>query len=351
MSTPTPPGTEVDFQSVNAGGMPVVRPAAPLTFAQKKWVQEVLPWVTSGVLHLGLILSAVLVYKTAEKVIAVVREQIIIPEAAIIDNAPPGGVVNPGLGADPNRPAAQDQITDSSRTQVRMPGQRLNEAVSSGADGGNDSMLSIGANQAFPRGRGDGTGAGDGGTASGVFGVPGGGGGGGPRVNFVGSSGNARRIVFLCDASGSMLSVFPAMQRQLRQSIDQLRPIQSFSVVIFSDNVRSLSQNLIIANPDNKRRAFDFVATQSAAGGTRPSAAIQQAFAMNPELIFVLTDGFDQGDPREILEQFRRLNRDKRVKVNTIRIRAAEDPELVRLLRTIAEESGGTYREVDKDDF
>lgn len=348
MTTAQPPGPGADIESWNVDGAPVVRPAAPLSFAQKKWVQDVLPWVTSGVLHLGLILALLLVYKTAERVVAVVREQLIIPEAAIIDNAPVGGVVNPGLGNDPNRPFAQDQISDATRTQVRLPGQRLNEAVSGGGDAGMDSMLSIGAGGAAGRGLG---GRGDAGGAGGVFGVPGGGGGAGPRVNFVGSSGNARRIVFLCDASGSMLSVFPALQRQLRQSIDQLRPIQSFSVIIFSDNARALSPNLIIANPDNKRRAFEFVGQQSAAGGTRPSTAIQQAFSMNPELIFVLTDGFDQGDPQEILEQFRRLNRDRKVRVNTIRIRAADDPELVRLLKTIAEESGGTYREVEKDDF
>lgn len=351
MAASSPPHRDAtpteDVRAWDTSGARVIRPAAPLTFAQRKWVQNVLPWVTSGVLHLGLVLAAVLVYKTAERVVAVVREQIIIPEAAIIDNAPVGGVTSPGLGQDPNRPFAQDQISDLTRTQVRLPGQRLNEAVSGGGDATTDSLLAIGAGSGTSGGVGRGSGRGEGG----VFGVPGGGGGVGPRVNFVGSSGNARRIVFLCDASGSMLSVFPALQRQLRQSIDQLRPIQSFSVIIFSDNARAMSPNLVIANPENKRRAFDFVGQQSAAGGTRPATAIQQAFGMNPELIFVLTDGFDQGDPREILEQFRRLNRDRKVRVNTIRIRAADDPELVRLLQTIAEESGGTYREVDRDDF
>lgn len=353
MSQSSPSGAPDGFERIEgADRAPALRPAAPVTFAQKKWVQDVLPWVTSGVFHLGLIIALVLVVKTVEQVVTKVQEQIIIPEATIIENAPVGGVVNPGLGADPNRPSAQDQITDSSRTEVRSQGQRLNQAVAGGTDGGSDSLLGIGANQGFSRGKSNGTGQGGGADqAGGIFGVPGGGGGGGPRVNFVGSSGNARRIVFLCDASGSMLSVFPALQRQLRQSIDQLRPIQSFGLVIFSENARTLSQNLIMGNPDNKRKAFEFVGQQSAAGGTRPSAGIQAAFAMNPELIFVLTDGFDQGDPKEVLEQFRRLNKDKRVKVNTIRIRAAEDPELVKLLKTIAEESGGTYREVDKDDF
>ena len=353
MSQISPSGAPEGFEKIdNAGEAPVLRAAAPETFAQKKWVQDVLPWVTSGVLHLGLVVALLLVVKTVEQVVTKVQEQIIIPEATIIENAPVGGVVNPGLGADPNRVAAQDQITDSTRTEVRTQGQRLNQAVAGGADGGSDSVLGIGANQGFSRGKASGTGQGGGADqGGGIFGVPGGGGGGGPRVNFVGSSGNARRIVFLCDASGSMLSVFPALQRQLRQSIDQLRPIQSFGVVIFSDVARVMTQSLVMGNPDNKRKAFDFVGQQSAAGGTKPSAGIQAAFALNPELIFVLTDGFDQGDPKEVLEQFRRMNRDKKVKVNTIRIRAAEDPELVKLLKTIAEESGGTYREVDKDDF
>jgi hypothetical protein len=327
---------------------PVFRPAVPVTFVQKKWVQNILPWITSAVLHLGILLGIYLVYRTAQTVVAVVREQLIVPDATLIEGAPVGGAPNPGLGADPNRPAAQLDVRDSQQSEVSTQG-RLNQAVASGADAGTDAtVLGIGAGT---RGKGDGQGGGSGDSAGGLFGVPGGGAGSGPRVNFVGSSGNATRIVYLCDASGSMLSVFDPLRRQLRQSVDGLRLPQTFGVVMFNETATRFSPQLVLANPENKRRLSQFIGDQGAAGPTKPNEAIAQAFAMNPQLLFVLTDGFDQGDPKEILEQFRRLNREKKVRVNTILLRSTDDAELVQLLKTIATENGGTYREVAKDDF
>lgn len=352
--------TDSGVGAVTAGaeGSEVSRPVrakAPQTFAQKRWVQNVLPWVSSGVLHVGIVVAAVLLYQGVKAVALKVQEQIIVPDATYADSGPVGGVVNPGLGSDPNRAAAQDQVMDSQQTEVRTA-QRLNQTVAGAADGTSESIIGIGGAGSFAR-----AGGGDGADrAGGVFGVPGGGGGSGPRVNFAGVGSNAKRIVYLCDASGSMMSVFPALDRQLKKSVDGLRLPQSFGVVFFSENVRPFgAPGLVLANPDNKRRAYDFFRQQAAAGPTVPRPAIQQAFALNPEVLYVLTDGFDNADPKDVLEQFRALNREKKVKVNTIRLRSpkadgtepAGSAELANLLRSISQESGGVYREVDKDDF
>lgn len=334
----------------------MVRPASPLVGAgalvRSWWVQNVLPWVTSGVLHLAIIVTVILLYTAREVLRPKVVEQPYIPDAVMADG-PVGGVPNPGLGSDPNRIAAQDQITDSDQRQVETQGRRLNEAVAGASEGANESILGVGPNSSFTKGRGMGTGEGGGGgdRAGGIFGVPGGGGGGGPKVNFVGSSSNAVRVVYVCDASGSMIKVFTGLQRQLRMSIDQLRIPQQFGVITFNEVTNSLGNQLLLATPENKRKANEFIQKQIAQNGTKPASAIAQAFALEPQLIFVLTDGFDQGDPAAILEQFRKLNRDKKVKINTILLRSIEDPELVRLLKTIASENGGTYREVEQQDF
>lgn len=345
-------GEHVSAEAVGPDGVEEVealerlpRPLAPVS-NRKKWVEDVLPWVSSGVLHLGVILALVFLVTAVRQQVAVVREQTIIPDAAnVADAGPVGGIINPGLGADPNRRAAQDQVTDSTDLQVHT--QRLNQALAGAPEGAGDSMLGVGAAGGGARG----TAGGDSDRSGGVFGLPGGGGGGGPPASFVGVRTNALKIVYLCDASGSMLSVFPALQRQLRLSIEGLKLPQSFGVVIFSDTFKTLDNKLQLANPDNKRKASEFVTTLSASGGTKPNAGIAAAFSLQPQLIYVLTDGFDQGDPREVLEQFRKLNKDKRVKVNTILLKSADDPELVNLLKTIASENGGVYKEVDKQDF
>src|SRR5262245_55999220 len=87
--------------------------AAPhLGFWRQPWVQNVLPFATSLALHLGLVVLAWATYKVADTVITVVKEQIIIPDATIVEGAEVGGIPNPGLGGDPNLAAAQDQIQE-----------------------------------------------------------------------------------------------------------------------------------------------------------------------------------------------------------------------------------------------
>ena len=64
-------------------------------------------------------------------------------------------------------------------------------------------------------------------------------------------------------------------------------------------------------------------------GPTDPIPAIRQAFQQKPELIYLLTDGFENAsDLNKIVEEFRRLNPDKKVKVNALLIRSAPAPEL-----------------------
>src|SRR5690349_20515749 len=69
-----------------------------LGFWRQPWVQNVLPFATSLALHLAFIALAWAGYKAVDKVITVVKEQIIIPDATIVEGAEVGGIPNPGLG-------------------------------------------------------------------------------------------------------------------------------------------------------------------------------------------------------------------------------------------------------------
>jgi hypothetical protein len=342
-------------------GPPVsASPAIPLTFWQHPLVQNLLPFTTSLVFHLAIIIVAIVAYAARDAIsTAVLHEQITIPEAAIVDGAPVGGIPNPGLGADPNLSAAQN--VDPNISVADGWSDKRSESLTTTLMGGAapdamDSVIGLGTRSGIAGTGGIGTG-GSGNEGSGPmapFGVPGGGQGLGPKSPFMGISGNARRVVYICDASGSMMSVFWRVRDELHRAVDVLRPMQGFNVIFFSDvEVTALSKkDLFMATPDNKRKAFELADKMSAAGTTDPLPAIRLAFEQKPELIYVLTDGFDQIVSFDaVVNEFRKLNADKKVKVNTILIRSANNPELERVVRTIATENGGICKIIDRQDI
>jgi hypothetical protein len=210
-----------------------------VSFWRQPWVQNVLPLATSLILHLSLIVIGYATYKTVQKVVQVVREQIIIPEATLAETGPPGGIQHPGLGSDPTRDAAQDLVKDTPQDSglASKTSDQLNQALVGGSENDADaSSITVGAN-ATTGGKGQGIGGSgnDSGQLS-PFGLPGGGGGIGPKSSFVGVGGNARKVMYFCDASGSMVPVFGQLKFELKKSVDALKPVQAFNVVFFRDD-------------------------------------------------------------------------------------------------------------------
>ncbi len=344
--------------------------AHQIGFWQQPWVQNVLPFVTSFVLHVGLIIFGYTALKVTQVVYnKVTQEQVIIPDATLAENGPPGGIVNPGTGGDPTRRAEQnidDSVTQSDGW-AQKKGEALQASIAGGGAGESDGDNTIGAgmNSAFGKGKGQGSGSGDGmgggagGDGAGVlapFGTPGGGGGIGPKAPFAGMGGNARQIVYLCDASGTMQSVFSSLRDELKKSVGVLVPGQFFNVIFFTgDNVIAYNKGgLIMANPDNKKKLYDFVDDVSPKEGTNPFPAINAAFDNKPQLIYVLTDGFDQVDSLEaVYQEFAKRNADKKVKVNCILLSSdpSRDKSLVDLLQRIAKDNGGSLKIINKDQF
>src|SRR6185437_10327300 len=116
----------------------------------------------------------------------------------------------------------------------KLPSKSLQAAVLGGSgDTATDTIIGIGAGQSLGNGKGTGIGSGADG-ASAPFGVPGGGKGTGPRSPFMGVSGNASKVYYLCDASGSMIGMpFDLVKAELKKAIDVLSPVQAFGVIFF----------------------------------------------------------------------------------------------------------------------
>ncbi|HEV2295578.1 MAG TPA: hypothetical protein VGR35_17145 [Tepidisphaeraceae bacterium] len=338
-----------------------------LSFAQQPMVQNVLPFVTSVAVHLGILLISWVLWDNRAAIGRVVEEQIIVPEAAIVEGADVGGIPNPGLGGDPTRAAAQDLTADTTASDSWA--ERKSEALQANLMGASeseqtsDTIIGLGttgaASDVQAPGQGGG-GASDGSGQIAPFGVPGGGGGIGPKASFVGISGNARRVVYVCDATGTMLGLkFKLLQKQLYKAIDILKPIQGFNVVFFkggdSDAEWSnpFAEELVVANPANKQRVRQFIDQFQVVGkGTNPLPALRLAFQQKPQLVYFLTDGefnnvvgYDQ-----VLTEVRKLNADKSVKVNTIAF-MSEDEKAEEALQQMARENGGRFVKVSDRDL
>src|SRR3954452_10456471 len=89
----------------------------------------------------------------------------------------------------------------------------------------------------------------------------------GPATRPATAPAKPKRIVFLLDASGSMLNKFDTVRMDARRRIDMLTPNQSFVLVTFGgEGPVASSRALLPATDANKRAAYDFLETESPKG-------------------------------------------------------------------------------------
>jgi hypothetical protein len=327
------------------------------SFWQKPFARDVLPLITSLALHLGIVALAVVTYRAVHVIVEVSRVPAVIPEYA----APLTGDGIPqfrGLDDDPTRRAARDKLPDVPDAATGL-GKRPSVLMSLTASGGAverdlDDAIALGLSSNFgsPRGtlgldKGEGTSGGtEGGPGVAPFGV----GGGGGNVEFFIPGGPIGRVVFVCDASGSMLDKFDALRLQLRKAVDRLKSGQAFDIFFFAgDRCLALDPQLLLAVPQAKRKAFEFLDGVAPHGTSDPIPALKAAFATGPQLIYLLTDG-DFPNNSEVLNTLRKLNKDRKVKINSIAFMDRGEA-YEKLLQRIADENGGTFKFVAEQEL
>jgi len=333
------------------------RTAAPAREAS--WREQLLPRLGSAsasiVIHAVLILMAAMVTWAA----TVVNDDL-LPEfkATVVSDTPVGGGGGfrfPGR-ARLDRPDAanaafeSDTIEDLSSLLAEDGGLRLSpmdtsasgiESVEVG-DWGRSDVVGTGTSGGFGAG-GFGSGLGEGSQA-----------GGGPVGSLwgVGEGQRADSIVYVMDRSGSMADTFHLLQRELMRAIGSLDETQYFSVLWFNEGkAEEMSSRLIPANIANKRRAFEIIKRIVPSGQTEPLDAIRRGLGYNPDVMFLLSDGDFGEDNEVILRTIRLRNRKERTIINTILFVYDTMGEGERILRSIAEENGGTYKHVTQQDI
>lgn len=197
------------------------------------------------------------------------------------------------------------------------------------------------------------------------------------RVEFSGlGASDARDIVYVVDASGSMITSLPDVLNELRRSISRLHPTQRFQVLLIQSprepgskapaflyrNVTGTLKKpvLIDATRAHKEMIFDWLSQVSAQRASNVLPALQAAVALRPDAIFLLSSGVTDPallgmSPEAVLERLDQLNpkgRDgqRSIVIQTIQV-LEDDP--ARLLRRIAHAHGGEsgYKFISRDDL
>jgi hypothetical protein len=176
-------------------------------------------------------------------------------------------------------------------------------------------------------------------------------------------SGDAKSIVFVFDTSGSMIGKFSWLMRELDQAVNNLRASQSFDIILFEEGKAAAvysrdklhAEGLAPVSKDTKHSASAFLEDAPRVRTPDPLSGLRAAFARQPDLIYLLTDG-DYADHDAVLKAIRDLNRrpdGTKAKINTVAYTDRKnDPAPVGpLLEIIAKENGGTYFRRSDDDM
>ena len=173
-------------------------------------------------------------------------------------------------------------------------------------------------------------------------------------INFAGlKASNARRVVYVVDASGSLVGTFPLIIEELRKSLQRLDPRQSFGVIFFQRGEAITvppGGNLQSATPERVSETMKWIeAKMIPSGRSNPIAAFEAAMAMRPEIIFLLSSDITGSGEFEMSEMallaaLERLNpTDASTNRRLTRVQCIQflDPDPLGTLQRIAKEHGG----------
>ncbi len=162
-------------------------------------------------------------------------------------------------------------------------------------------------------------------------------------------------VVFIVDRSGSMQGFrWQAATNELNKAIQALKPDQNFYVFLFSSGTHPMPRmgakrnELVPATDENKQKFEKWLRRQFPSGSTKPLASIRRAMNMNPDSMFVLTDGNFYDDTYDYLLKYAE-KQDKRsdpddIVINTIGFFCGQ--RLEEMLNDIALAFSGTFRSV-----
>ncbi len=185
-------------------------------------------------------------------------------------------------------------------------------------------------------------------------------------ATFVGlTSSNAQRIVYVIDASGSMIASLQFIVRELERSLDGLSRKQEFGIVFFQGNDAVTvppASRLSRATETNRETALLWIRNEIIPRGrSNPLRAIEHALRLKPDAIFLLSTNItgsgefeiDQQDLLQMLEEMNPLSEHNGTRPTQINCIQFLDPDPLDTLRNIARLHGGAkgYKFIDRSEL
>jgi hypothetical protein len=173
----------------------------------------------------------------------------------------------------------------------------------------------------------------------------------GDRVTGQAEYAGARKVVYLVDASGSLVDSFPFVLSEMNLAIEELTGDKAFTVIFFgSDGVIEVPPvGLKWADTRNKRMVREWVAPDqgnvNAWGRGDLIQALQRALQYNPDDLVILTDNLTgrQSSQEAIDELLTRIDALVTGTVERVHVMQFFDRDPQQVLKTIAERFHGTY--------
>ncbi|MDX1564192.1 MAG: VWA domain-containing protein [Phycisphaeraceae bacterium] len=325
-----------------------IDPMPPASMMNEKREDEVetlvatlMPWLVSILMHAALLLLAVFIVWSTASVIEEVE-----------------------------RPVVEGRLTDNPRQPLRMMRREISKPTTPGSDVKTLRDADPADQQSYKPLIG--TAGGSGGAAT--INTPGGGTAGksspfgtdpsgGPDFGvemfgqkFGEQGGNVRRVVYVVDASGSLIDTLPLVIKELKRSIAELSHEQAFSVIFFrgDEYLEVPPPGMRDATNEYKRQVNQWLSPGAdglvPAGGGSPVEAIEQALQYRPDVMYLLSDnitgrGRYSIDQKKLIEKIEAANK-RGTKIGAIQF-VYDDPlaryGLPRTLELIARRSGGKF--------
>jgi hypothetical protein len=343
------------WMGLNSAFSTMVHGAKGNKSAWSEWLEEAPAWLVSVVVHFLLVvilgLCAVGVQKKMAEMEVEVAPSYNFSDGELgesigsgLDEGAPGLLAeefNPMLAP---TPTISDLASDSEAVGglVDVEGDWQELLVS--ADG-NPSLMSGVGESPFGPGGGSGNG-GDGNGMTSVFGL----------------SGEGGKFVYAFDRSESMNSVFTLYSKQqilssitplasakleMSRSLGALGRANKFQIIFYNDNPVMFGDDhygheLFSATEENKQRANEYIENMKAEGFTNHLAALDMAIGMEPNVIFLLTDGEAKDDLHpSIVRKLYKICLRKKILLNVIHF--CNQPRENCTLERLAEKTGGQH--------
>ncbi|MEX2214066.1 MAG: hypothetical protein WD768_08065 [Phycisphaeraceae bacterium] len=293
---------------------------------------DIAPWAVSIVVHAAMVLIAILiVWVTLQEPD---EEEPIIPIARLSER--PGSPLQMKTTTTPTKTSSSKRtVTKSEKVTQQEVSKVKADSSLIGVAGGAESKAS-------PFG-----------TSVGV---------GGPfKAGFFGAGGNAKRIAYIIDASGSLIDTLPFVVSELKRSVNGLSEQQSFAVVFFQQDkvIEVPPPGLKPVTSENRANAFKWMDLEEAGNvipggvaGHGPTDAMKRVLSYKPELVFLLSDNITGQGRYEISQEtlckeIKDANKSQ-TKINTIQFLYPDPLTKIKnmkpTLERIASDSGGLYK-------